>query len=136
MARRLTGSPESGNERLDQWDVATALGLVYERFGGAHAFAAAFMTQYEQAPPGSYRRTRMLEAIAYLTQLDSARQDAVKAARDAETSLMTDEELEQERTALVTDLLPSILAAQPQIAVSVLEQFGYTVIPPVAAKSP
>ena len=38
----------------------------------------------------------------------------------------------QERLSIIGDSMASILAAQPQIAVSVLKDLGYTVIPPDA----
>src|SRR5262249_16896055 len=115
---------------LDERDVAAALGGMYERFGGAQGFVEALSSQYDASPPGSYRRTKMLDMILRLTEFNSIRQDAERAKRQVEYSVMTDEELEQERLSIINESIVGILAEQLQIAVTALEHFGYSVIPP------
>jgi hypothetical protein len=64
----------------------------------------------------------------------NCRSEAERKARERETSLMTEEELKAEHNRLMAESIEGILAAQPEIAVAVLEGLGITVIPPADAE--
>jgi hypothetical protein len=111
-------------------EAAPLLALLYEKFGGAIGFAEEFWTTYQQAPPGSNRRVRLLLAFIRLNELDYPRQEAERKARATKYNLMTDEELEQEQNALILGLLPRLIAAKPELAIWAADQLGWQVIPP------
>jgi hypothetical protein len=120
----------SAGRARDLSEDAGVLGLMYQKFGGPDGFVEAFWDEFRAAPPGSYRRTKLLDMIAHLTQLNSVRLDAESEARKREYSLMSDEELEEERMRIMGESIVKIVAAQPELSVWAAEQLGWTVIPP------
>jgi hypothetical protein len=110
--------------------VEAMLGSLYQRFGGVFGFTKALWAEYDAAPPGSYRRIKIMLMVGHLTEQNSVRQDAERKAQKREISLMTDEELEQKRMRLMRESIVSILAENPQRAVWAADQLGWTLILP------
>jgi hypothetical protein len=135
--RRLHGFLKDMNAigRRRQVDKLLALlEITYRHYGGLRGLAIEVMHWQKLAKPGSQMAGKILHAT--LQMVTMAAEEQTKRAEQEEREreerywAMSDEELQQEHTENLMRTAQSLVAENPEIAVSAAHKLGWTVIPP------